>query len=134
MTRGARLIMTLLAGLVIAMYVGSIQAALITPQQDTSTVGIPTLTEQDPDITDCYEEGNRICGDKDGVMEEQAWATWDSIGGWKYLKVDPNRSFKVEYVGTAMVQPQLGEGEVALPSSHSGGYYVFRATYTQPML
>lgn len=129
LTKPAKIILFILAALVIATYIGSIQAAI--KPEDAVTHSSIEVETGDPSPQDCYENGNRICGDADGVMEDAAWKAWDSLGGWKYLKVDPNRRFKVEYIGTAKVYPSLAEGEVALPSDY--GYWVFRAQYLDPI-
>lgn len=84
-------------------------------------------TEDRPDWS-CTEQGNRICGDPDGQHAAMAWATWDRVEGWRHIRVDGTRPFRVDYVGTATRSPLTGPDETALPTPT--GWVVFRITYT----
>lgn len=122
-----RLPLIFLLALITALTISAIGTAT-TPDKEPQPVTQPIpLRSDDPSMGDCYENGNLVCGDPNGLHADEAWQAWDSLGGWKYLKVDPNRRFKLDYVGTAMLPPRLGAGEVALP--YNNGYLVFRATY-----
>lgn len=114
-----------------------IAAAIIGPAQPTHRdVGLstpvitytPTPTKQEDDPSwDCYEDGNRVCGDPEKVYSEAAWDQWDTQNGSTFLRIDPSREYRVDYVGTAMMGPALACNEAALPSLNI--WYVFRATY-----
>jgi hypothetical protein len=71
--------------------------------------------------------GNRICADPAHVHAADAWKAWDTAGGWRYLKADPNVENRVDYIGTAILPPNVDEsrGYGAIPSRD--GWYVFRA-------
>jgi hypothetical protein len=88
----------------------------------------PDESLDDPDMTTCYTEGNMICGDPKGEFARQAWETWDKQNGGRYLKVDPSRTFRVDYIGTAKHSPYVQMDEVALP--YRDGWFIFRASYT----
>lgn len=123
---------------ILGFVVGAFAAALIvgalTPTNAHRDVGIATPivtaspSEQESDRTwDCFEDGNRVCGDPDKTYALDGWAQWNKQNGGKYLRVDPSREYRVDYIGIAQLPPKLACNEIALPSLTY--WYVFRATY-----
>lgn len=115
-----------------------IAAFIIGPAQNTAhrDVGLstpvitytpPPVKQEDDPTWDCYEDGNRVCGDVDKLYADAAWDQWDAQNGATFLRIDPSREYRVEYVGTAMIGPALRCNEAALPSLNI--WYIFRATY-----
>jgi hypothetical protein len=85
------------------------------------------MSEDDPGW-DCNLDGNRICGDPQGVHATEAWAAWDKTQAWKQLQV-ASSNVRVEYVGTATRYPTVDEHtELAVPARD--GWYVFRGVLT----
>lgn len=91
------------------------------------TYSPPVVKQEDDPTWDCYEDGNRICGDVAKVYGTEAWAEWDKQNGAHFLRVDPSREYRVDYIGTAKSAPKLRCNEIGLPSLNR--WYVFRATY-----
>jgi hypothetical protein len=88
----------------------------------------PPPQEDDPGFS-CHTHGNLVCGDAAQTHAATAWQAWDRTQGWRTLRVDPARPFRVDYVGTATAYPTLTDGEAAILWT-DGKYYVFRANYT----
>lgn len=116
----------LLAILALVACVGIVLGTFATPSGQPANV---TASEDHP-LWECYHDGNRVCGDPDGVHATQAWDAWDKGEGWKSLRVDPSKGFRVDYVGTATSAPNVAEDEAAVPAI-DGKWYVFRATETR---
>lgn len=91
------------------------------------TYSPPVVKMEDDPTWDCYEDGNRICGDVDNVYSTEAWGEWDSQNGGRFLRIDPSREYRVDYIGTSISPPRLRCNEIGLPSLHY--WYIFRATY-----
>lgn len=103
--------------------------ALVGTSVVTSAITLANPPKEEDDFGwSCSEQGNKVCGDPDGRHAGIAWRAWDKQNGGRYLKLDPSRPYRVEYVGIARHSPTLTADEVALPSWN--GWYVFRATYT----
>jgi hypothetical protein len=126
--------LTILGFVIGAFAAALIVGALTTPTSQHRDIGIsspiitatPTKQEDDP-TWDCFEDGNRVCGDPDKTYAMDGWAQWDIQNGGRYLHVDPSREYRVDYIGIAKFTPKLACNEIALPSLSY--WYVFRATY-----
>lgn len=87
------------------------------------------VTEDSP-AWNCATMGNQICGPTTDDDRGAAWNVWEYSNGAAKLKMDPARSFRVEYVGTSESIPRnLAENEVALVGKDFQ-WYVFKADYT----
>ena len=95
------------------------------PSTPTPTTSI--VLEDDPSW-DCATHGNRICGPTSEADREAGWNAYDFSNGYRSLKVDPTRPYRVDYVGVS-ANPKLGEGETAL-IGRDFQWHVFRVTYT----
>lgn len=93
------------------------------------------LGEDDPGWN-CFAHGNRICGEP--ASESMAWDAFDgpmgdaSLGALAEI-VDMDRPYRVEYVGVALIRPDLGRNLMAV-HWEDGRWYVFRATNTDKSL
>lgn len=111
--------------------------AIIGPTPDPRTTSpaaqtVAQLQEDDPGF-DCYEQGNRVCGDPDQVHATEAWKAWDAGQAWRRLRA-ASTDTRVEYVGTAMLPPSVDAlTEVAVPAI-DGIWYVFRAEPAAPAM
>lgn len=117
-----------------------IALAILGPIQDPRSISptgtatqqvVAQLQEDDPGW-DCNTMGNRVCGDPDQVHATEAWKAWDAGQGWRMLRVDASRPFRVVYVGTATLSPKVPDGSVAVPAMD--GWYVFRAVPAAPAM
>lgn len=120
-------------GFVIGAFAAALIVGALTPTNTHRDIGpaTPVITasprEEDDPAWDCFEDGNRVCGDPAKTYSMDGWAQWDIQNGSKFLRVDPSREYKVDYVGIAKTAPKLACNEIALPSLSY--WYVFRAVY-----
>lgn len=80
---------------------------------------------EDSPAFNCYAHGNRICA---GTATDQTWQIFESRGGPGAITKVANSSadFRIEYVGTAFLKPDLDNNMIAV-HWEDGMWYVFRA-------
>lgn len=93
----------------------------------TPAVTAPAIEEDDPGW-DCATMGNRICGPLTEDDRARGWDAYDFSQGYRSLKVDPSRPYRVDYVGVS-ANPKLEEHMTAL-IGRDFQWYVFAVRYT----
>lgn len=85
--------------------------------------------EEDPGF-DCLIHGNQICGPKvtDEAVLSDAWQEWDAQEGYRQLRIDPSREFRVDVNAYSLGKiPQI-PGSLVLAAS-DGMKFRYVVTY-----
>lgn len=103
---------TLTASLVIG-------AASLTGCALTNSEPASAVVHEDSPAFDCLTDGNRICGASmaDDTVLSAAWEEWDKQEGYRQLRVDPSREFRVDVDAFSLERMEHVPGSITLVSS-----------------
>lgn len=68
---------------------------------------------------DCLTDGNKVCGAvmADEAVLTEAWAEWDRQEGYRQLRVDPSREYRVEVDAFSLGSIDQTPGSIILVNS-----------------
>ena len=116
------------AVLLSSLAIGAVGCAGGPSTRDGYTAAPVSVMEDDPSW-DCLTDGNKVCGAvmADDSLTERAWAVWDAQQGYRQIRVDPSREFRIDFTGYSTEGIHQGPGELVL--TQGGMYYRYAVSY-----
>lgn len=107
-----------------------IGAASLTGCALSNTEPASAVTHEESAGFDCLTDGNLTCGAAvaDETIRTAAWEEWDRQQGYRVMRVDPSREFRVDFDAFAVGQIARKPGSVIL-TSNDGVSFRFVVTY-----
>lgn len=105
-------------------------AALTGCALSNSEPAAATVVHEDDPAFDCLTDGNKVCGISAGDPDvlTDAWQEWDAQEGYRKLRVDPSRKFRVEVDAFSLEKIPQTPGSIVLAAS-DGMKFRYVVTY-----